>query len=473
MSTNGSSQGSHGSKSISTIESELEIMTKRLDSTSKTARRPRPAPMNLNTSFQRPPSLNSSMSSNSSSARLKPSLDLNSRRSGSGFAHIRGFDHENVQLVGLGQVDIDGIVYKNITERDFTQYGSGFLGSGTSGTVFKMNFKRKDVAVKQIAKSDDKDEMKRLRMDLGVMMKSNCSSIVKYLGAVNSDASVWIVMELMLTCFDKILKTLRMPIPVQVLGSLSVSVVQALNYLKEKHSTIHRDVKPSNILVDHEGRIKLCDFGISGRLVDSQARTRGAGCAAYLSPERIDPERGTYDVRADIWSLGLTLIELATAQFPYSNCKSDFEVCAKILQTEAPQLGVSFPADMQDFVTQCCIKNVEYRPKYPQLMRHLYYLNHLERRDRDQLTKKWLVSHNLLPQCNSFTPSNTKETPKTAVHTPQPVFPGFSAHSIASATHGRENWASFSNGQGLDTVGPINSVSVKIENNKNQDLISW
>ena len=115
-------------------------------------------------------------------------------------------------------------------------------------------------------------------------------------------------------------------------------------------------VKPSNILVDYEGRIKLCDFGISGRLVDSQAQTRGAGCAAYLSPERIDPERGTYDVRADIWSLGLTLIELATAQFPYSNCKSDFEVCAKILQTEAPQLGPSFPHSMQDFVAKCCIK---------------------------------------------------------------------------------------------------------------------
>ena len=113
-------------------------------------------------------------------------------------------------------------------------------------------------------------------------------------------------------------------------------------------------VKPSNILVDYEGRIKLCDFGISGRLVDSQAQTRGAGCAAYLSPERIDPERGTYDVRADIWSLGLTLIELATAQFPYSNCKSDFEVCAKILQTEAPQLGPSFPRSMQDFVAKCC-----------------------------------------------------------------------------------------------------------------------
>ena len=49
-------------------------------------------------------------------------------------------------------------------------------------------------------------------------------------------------------------------------------------------------VKPSNVLVDLHGNIKLCDFGISGRLVDNQARTRGAGCAAYLSPERIDPE---------------------------------------------------------------------------------------------------------------------------------------------------------------------------------------
>lgn len=122
------------------------------------------------------------------------------------------------------------------------------------------------------------------------------------------------------------------------------------------YSRIFCLVKPSNILVDHQGTIKLCDFGISGRLVDSQARTRGAGCAAYLSPERIDPERGTYDVRADIWSLGLSLIELATAQFPYSGCKSDFEVCAKILQAEAPQLGHNFPKEFREFVSKCCIK---------------------------------------------------------------------------------------------------------------------
>lgn len=62
-----------------------------------------------------------------------------------------------------------------------------------------------------------------------------------------------------------------------------LQTVRALSYLKDNHGVIHRDVKPSNILIDERGNIKLCDFGISGRLVDSKAKTRSAGCAAYMA----------------------------------------------------------------------------------------------------------------------------------------------------------------------------------------------
>ena len=167
-------------------------------------------------------------------------------------------------------------------------------------------------------RSGNLEETKRVFFDLEVVLKSHdCPFIVQCLGCFVTDSDVWICMELMATCLDKLTKRYRKPIPEAILGKISVAVcirlyllspvlmelrakfcyliavpyklcfsnqtVKALHYLKENHGVIHRDVKPSNILLDERGNIKLCDFDISGRLVDSKAKTRSAGCAAYMA----------------------------------------------------------------------------------------------------------------------------------------------------------------------------------------------
>lgn len=155
--------------------------------------------------------------------------------------------------------------------------------------------------------------------------------------------------------------------------------MNALYYLKERHDVIHRDVKPSNILIDERGIIKMCDFGISGRLVDSKAKTRSAGCAAYMAPERIDPKKPEYDIRADVWSLGITLVELATGAYPYKDCKTDFEVLTKVLDSDPPSLpdDAGFSEEFRDFVKRCLTKDYRQRPKYLQLLEHPFLKHHV------------------------------------------------------------------------------------------------
>ncbi|CAB0041453.1 unnamed protein product [Trichogramma brassicae] len=90
-------------------------------------------------------------------------------------------------------------------------------------------------------------------------------------------------------------------------------VLKGLSYLRDKHAIMHRDVKPSNILVNSAGEIKICDFGVSGQLIDSMANSF-VGTRSYMSPERL---QGThYSVQSDIWSLGLSLVEMAIGMYP-------------------------------------------------------------------------------------------------------------------------------------------------------------
>ena len=279
-----------------------------------------------------------------------------------------------------GKLKFDGM------EQDFRAEDMGDLGEigrGNFGTVNKMTFRKanKVMAVKRIRSTVDEREQKELLMDLEVVMKSSdCPFIVTFFGAIFKEGDCWICMELMDTSLDKFYKFiydhLQESIPENIIGKITVATVMALNYLKERLKIIHRDVKPSNILLDRRGAIKLCDFGISGQLVDSIAKTRDAGCRPYMAPERIDPQRAKgYDVRSDVWSLGITLIELSTGRFPYPKWNSVFEQLQQVVHGDPPRLDPRvkemnrFTIDFVNFVNTCLIKDEQQRPKYTQLLK--------------------------------------------------------------------------------------------------------
>uniref|UniRef100_A0AAQ4NWZ4 mitogen-activated protein kinase kinase n=2 Tax=Gasterosteus aculeatus aculeatus TaxID=481459 RepID=A0AAQ4NWZ4_GASAC len=289
-----------------------------------------------------------------------------------------------------GKLKISAEQHWDFTAEDLKDLGE--IGRGAYGSVNKMVHKPSNqiMAVKRIRSTVDEKEQKQLLMDLDVVVRSSdCPYIVQFYGALFREGDCWICMELMAISLDKFYKfvycSLDDVIPEEILGKITLATVKALNHLKENLKIIHRDIKPSNILLDRNGNIKLCDFGISGQLVDSIAKTRDAGCRPYMAPERIDPSasRQGYDVRSDVWSLGITLYELATGRFPYPKWNSVFDQLTQVVRGDPPQLSNSeerrFSPKFISFVNVCLTKDESKRPKYKELLKDPFIQMYEER----------------------------------------------------------------------------------------------
>ena len=188
-------------------------------------------------------------------------------------------------------------------------------GAHTTGAI---------MAMKEIRLELDEAKFAAIIMELDILHRCISPFIVDFYGAFFQEGAVYICMEFM--DGGSIDKLYGDGVPEGVLRKISLATVMGLRSLKDEHNIIHRDVKPTNILVNTRGHVKICDFGVSGNLVASIAKTN-IGCQSYMAPERIsgggvaqagaNPGGGTYSVQSDIWSLGLTIIECGMGQYPY------------------------------------------------------------------------------------------------------------------------------------------------------------
>ncbi|CAG5132779.1 unnamed protein product, partial [Candidula unifasciata] len=173
-----------------------------------------------------------------------------------------------------------------------------------------------------------------------------------------------------------------MPVSERVLGQISLCVVEGMLYMWDL-KILHRDIKPYNILVNTAGEVKLCDFGVSTQLEKSIAITH-LGTCYYMAPERLKGE--SYGNPAEVWSLGVTLFELATGKFPFASLNvpkdSSHLQLFQIMNVIITEPHLKLPADqfsqeLIDFVNKCLHKTPSLRLLGQDLQRHPF----LQRQD--------------------------------------------------------------------------------------------
>ena len=189
--------------------------------------------------------------------------------------------------------------------------------------------------------------------------------VVKYHGCTLVGTKLWIVMEMMAG------GSVRELIQIKVMNEQQIAIVLsqvllALDFL-HRGRKIHRDIKAANILLNSAGDVKLADFGVASSLEARNKAFTFVGTPFWMAPEVI-MESG-YDEKCDIWSLGITAIEMATGLPPYADMLPQ-RVLMLIPQNAPPTLEGDFSSQFKDFVSKCLIKDPKIRPSAGQLLSH-------------------------------------------------------------------------------------------------------
>ncbi|KAM6979976.1 dual specificity mitogen-activated protein kinase kinase 5 [Aplochiton taeniatus] len=251
------------------------------------------------------------------------------------------------------------------------------LGHGNGGTVYKAYhlLGKRVLAVKVIPLDITVELQKQIMSELEILYKCDSPYIITFYSAFFVENRISICTEFM----DGGSLDVYRRIPEHVLGRIAVAVVKGLTYLWSL-KILHRDVKPSNMLVNTRGQVKLCDFGVSTQLVNSIAKTY-VGTNAYMAPERISGEQ--YGIHSDVWSVGISFMELALGHFPYPQIPKNqgslmpLQLLQCIVDEDPPILPVGqFSETFVHFITQCMRRLPKERPAPNNLMDHHFIMQY-------------------------------------------------------------------------------------------------
>jgi serine/threonine protein kinase len=358
------------------------------------------------------------------------------------------------------------------------------LGQGTYGSVYKVLHRQsgKIVAAKILGAQSDLDSLKK-----EIQMLKDCNSpyIIGYYGSYVKNNNVWIIVEYCDSgSVQDIMRITDKSFNEEEIASVIQMVLKGLVFIHDKKK-IHRDIKAGNILLNHDGYAKIADFGVSAQLMNSfSKKTSRIGSPYWMSPEVI--ARSEYDFSTDIWSLGITCIEMAEGEPPYADIKP---LRAMMLIVSNPPKGLTKPplwsSEFNSFVKTCLNIHPQQRPSAKDLLKHPFIV--CKSRGRALISE--LVSKSLeeisLYRKNQLNPQDEEESdslqPEKTVNIPNDYGNTVIENNLSSNTivvntfsntnvengHGNENWNDLKNENDVNTL--INTMEEhEIVQNKNK-----
>lgn len=250
------------------------------------------------------------------------------------------------------------------------------LGKGSYGMVYKgRNRTSNETLAVKILALDDEATLKDVRGEIKILATCNHANIVRYGGSYFKDEKLWICMEY---CgggsVSDLCVILDSGLQEDQIAIICREALKGLNYL-HNGTKIHRDIKGGNILLTESGDVKLADFGVSATLFNNfSKRNTFVGTPYWMAPEVI--KEHPYDGKADIWSLGITAIEMAETFPPYHDTHP-MRVLFMIPRNEPPTLQdkAKWSPEFHSFVAACLTKDPHQRPSAEKLLEHPFVAN--------------------------------------------------------------------------------------------------